>query len=239
MARFLGDEYKIKLSSKTAEKIPFYTDLGFEAYVLNEDEQGWLNDLLECDYLFINFPPSKFDNYIKFLSAIYAHPKIKSVKKIIFISSTSVYPSQNGLYTEECKIDMPTSQIVYDAELTAMQGGGVIFRCAGLMGDDRIAGKYFAGKTVNDGGAKVNHVHMYDVLRATKFVLDNDISGVFNLCADEHPTKKELYSHNAKRFLFAAPVFETTNKNSDRIIDGTKIKRLEFQYEHVDPMLFV
>ena len=78
-----------------------YEDEGLSSYVLNEDNLDSLEQLLETNYLFINFPPSKFDDYISFLSKIYNHKSIKNIQKIIFISSTSIYPNIQGLFDEE------------------------------------------------------------------------------------------------------------------------------------------
>ena len=71
LAKSLQNKYTIKVSSRTKEKIPFYKNFGFETYLFDEKNTSNLEILLECDYLFINFPPSKFENYIQFLDIIY------------------------------------------------------------------------------------------------------------------------------------------------------------------------
>lgn len=238
LAKFLQNDYKIKISSKTDEKISFYSSFGFDPYVLNESCYDNLDELLKCEYLFINFPPSKFNDYLYFLSKIYTNSHIKNIKKIIFISSTSIYPSNDGIYFEDSAITTPSSQIVYDAEKLAKEKSDVIFRCVGLMGDDRVAGKHFANKTIYDGGSKINHVHRLDVLRATEFILKFDINGIFNLCAKHHPSKKDLYTLNSAKFNFKKPVFIDSNSNANRVIDGSKIETLGFKYQFNSPLAF-
>lgn len=238
LAKFLQNDYKIKISSRTDEKLAFYKSFNFKPYILNEENYSNLDELLECNYLFVNFPPSKFINYLDFLSKIYTHKSISNIEKIIFISSTSIYPSDDGIYFEDCTLTNPTSQIVFDAEQLTNKNNNITFRCAGLIGDDRIAGKYFANKTIYDGNSPVNHIHKLDVLRATKFVIEFNINGIFNLCAKSHPTKKDLYLANSAKFGFDKPIFIKDSKNKTRIIDGSKIEEFGFKYQFNSPLTF-
>lgn len=93
LAKVLKNDYLIKVSSRNEEKIKMYEEEGLSSYILNENNLNFLDELLDTDYLFINYPPSKFDNYLVFLNKIYTHNRIKDIEKIIFISSTSIYPN--------------------------------------------------------------------------------------------------------------------------------------------------
>ena len=84
LARILKESYKIKVSSRNEEKLELYRKEGFSPYILNEEKFDFLDNLLDTEYLFINFPPSKFYNYLFFLNKIYNHEKLKDIKKIIF-----------------------------------------------------------------------------------------------------------------------------------------------------------
>ena len=64
LAKSFKDLYKIKVSSRNEEKLKIYEDEGLSSYVLNENHLESLDELLDTDYLFINFPPSKFDDYL-------------------------------------------------------------------------------------------------------------------------------------------------------------------------------
>ena len=228
LAKTLKNDFNIKVSSRTEEKISFYEDLGFETYILNEHNTKDLSKLLNCDYLFINYPPSKFEDYLKFLEKIYSNKMIQNIKSIIFVSSTSIYPKEDGVYTEESKIIVPSSQKVFDAENFVNSYTKVIFRCSGLIGGTRVAGRRLANKEVKDSNSKINYIHRDDIISATKFVIENDINGVFNLCAPLHPTKKEVYSKNSKKYGFETPIFLNTIKK-DRVVDGNKNHKTWFQ----------
>jgi len=238
LAKNFKNEYEVLISSRTIEKIEFYEKENLKAFVFNETNLDNLDNLLDVNYLFINFPPSKFDDYIGFLSKIYENPKIKNIEKIIFISSTSIYPNEDGIFIEDIKITNSVSKKVFDAEELVKNKSDVIFRCAGLMGDTRVAGKYFSGKEIDSGKVRVNHIHRDDIIEATKFVIKNDISGIFNLCAKEHPTRKELYDFTCEKFGFEKPIYIKDEKYKNRIIDGSKIETLGFEYKYPNPLTF-
>lgn len=236
LANKLKNDFNVKVSIRTNEKKEEYINEGLDPYLLNEDYLGSLDELLECDYLFINFPPSKFNNYLEFLNNIYSHKKISKIKKLIFVSSTSIYPNEQTIFNEDFPLKNPISQKVYEAEELIRNRNNVVFRCAGLMAYDRIAGKYFAGKTLDSEDVKVNYVHRDDVISATLFVIENDINGIFNLCGSFHPSRKEVYLLNAKKYNFEKPVFENKKEYKNRIIDGSKIERLGFEYKYPNPL---
>ena len=68
LAKKFKNDYKVKVSSRSEEKMKMYKDEGLFAYILNENNLEFLDQLLETDYLFINFPPSKFEDYLTFLN---------------------------------------------------------------------------------------------------------------------------------------------------------------------------
>ena len=232
LALDLKQKYKIKVSSRTAEKIKIYEDEGLASYILNEDNLDSLEQLLETNYLFINFPPSKFNDYVSFLSKIYNHKSIKNIQKIIFISSTSIYPNIQGLFDEEYEIKESSSKLVFEAENLIKEKSDVIFRVAGLVGGSRYFGKRSANKVVEYPKTPINFVHRNDVIEATKFVIENDINGIFNLCSKNHPTKEEIYSFNSKKYDFEKPIFLDNKEFLNRLIDGSKIEKLGFIYKY-------
>lgn len=232
LAISLKQKYKIKVSSRTAEKIKIYEDEGLASYILNEDNLDSLEQLLETNYLFINFPPSKFNDYVSFLSKIYNHKSIQNIEKIIFISSTSIYPNIEGLFNEEYQIKDSSNNLVFESEKLVKEKSDVIFRVAGLVGGSRYFGKRSANKVVEYPKTPINFVHRNDVIEATKFVIENNINGIFNLCSKEHPTKEEIYSFNSKKYDFEKPIFLDNKEFLNRLIDGSKIEKLGFTYKY-------
>lgn len=229
-------KYHVKVSIKDEKNKEDLISKGLVPYLLNENDFTNLDTLLDTDYLFINFPPSKFCNYLGFLEKIYSNKKISFIKKIIFISSTSIYPNTNSILTEDSLLETSISKNVFDAEMLINKQTDVIFRCSGLMGANRIAGKYFANRSLDSEDVKVNYVHRDDVIEATKFIIKNDLEGVFNLCSKEHPTRKEIYLHNAKKYNFEEPIFENKKSYKNRVVDGSKIEEKGFKYKYPNPL---
>ena len=236
LALSLKDSYNVKVSIRENSQKDKLINEGLDPYLLNESAFQNIDTLLETDYLFINFPPSKFENYLIFLDKIYNNKKIKQIKKIIFISSTSIYPNENNSFDESFFIEEPISKKVFESEELIKDKTDVIFRCSGLMGYNRIAGKYFAGKSLDSEDVKVNYVHRDDVISATLFIIKKDINGIFNLCSSFHPTRKEVYLKNAKELNFIEPKFENKKEYKNRIIDGRKIESLGFRYKYPNPL---
>ena len=238
LAHQLKNQFKIKVSARNEEKSKFFENFGFSSFVLNEYDFSFLDELLDTDYLFINYPPSKFDDYLGFLDRIYKHKNIKNIEKIIFISSTSIYPNIEGNFDENYQIIDSSSKIVYDAEKLIESRSNIIFRVSGLVGENRYFGKRSANKIVEFPNSLINFVHRNDVINATKFVIENDINGTFNLCSKQHPTKKEIYTYNSKKYDFATPIFLDNDFYLNRIIDGSKIEQLGFEYKYNDVFTF-
>lgn len=239
LAHVLKDHYSIKLAARNEEARCMHADLGFDAYVLTEGVYDNLDALLSCEYLFINYPPSKFNDYLHFIQRLSLHPAFSTIEKIFFVSSSSVYPKDSGVYDENSEIASSSNPLYYEAEKSLHGKAHVIFRCAGLMGVGRIAAKYASNKPVTDAKSRVNHVHRSDVIRAVIFAIEHELEGIFNLCAPLHPTKEELYVYQCEQCQFIPPHFEDSGAPLQRIIDGRKLESLGFEYSRENPLEFI
>jgi len=240
LSHVLKDHYSIKLAARNEETRCMHTDLGFESYVLTEglyDDN--LDALLSCDYLFINYPPSKFNDYLQFISMLSEHSAFLTLEKVYFVSSTSIYPKTPGVYAENSEIASSSNPLYYEAEKSLHGKAHIIFRCAGLMGAGRIAAKYSSSEPITDGKSRVNHVHRIDVIRAVLFALEQNLEGIFNLCAPLHPTKEEVYTFQCEQCHLVSPRYVDTVEPLQRIIDGRKLESLGFEYLRKNPLEFI
>lgn len=239
LAKTLKDQFTIKLSARNELIQKAHTELGFESYVLTEGIYHNLDALFSCDYLFINYPPSKFKDYLQFINTLSQHPRFSTIEKVFFVSSSSVYPKASGMYDEKSEIVSSSNPLYYEAETSLHGKVHIIFRCAGLMGADRIAAKYYTNKRVTDGKSRVNHIHRIDVIRAVLFTIDKNLEGIFNLCAPKHPTKEEVFLYQCEQCHLAPPEFIDNLECTQRIIDGSKLEYLGFEYQFKNPMEFI
>ena len=153
-----------------------------------------------CDVLIIAIPPS--DEYLDVIEDAYFSLSLNEAldTQVIFLSSTSFYNGNKSIVESEAlaKIKDPDT---------------VILRLGGLMGYDRIAGKYTEEKTVED--TPTNYVHRDDVVGVIERVMETRIKDkIFNVVAPKQTTKKEIYTQNSKLFGFKETHFsENIGKN--------------------------
>jgi len=235
-------DYTVKGSTTTADKLAVLKQNGIIPFLLDSTKESSLDNILLCDILIILIPPKNSDSYLSFLQLLSKHKKIQTIKQMFFISSTSVYPNIQKDLTENEIINYENSskKVVFEAEqiFLNMQYDVVILRCAGLMGYNRIAGKYFANKTLTCKNERVNYVHKDDVINIIKLLIKKNISrGIYNLCSPIHPTKEEVYLLNAKKYNFAKPIFKNSSANKNRIINTIKvIEELGYTYKYTNPL---
>lgn len=253
--KLLGQGYFVKGSTTTAAKLPLLAAAGLEPYLLRAhaqlDADDWIS-FLRSDVIFLNLPPGRRDpqvvtSYpatIKALSQIIQahHP----LPRIIFASSTSVYGDHGQIATEYDALEPTTSsgQALVAAEQILQAAAPehlTILRFAGLVGPERPAGRFFAGKNDLPGGdSPVNLVHQEDCLGIIAAVLAQNAWGqVFNVCADAHPRKGDFYPQQALRQGYPPPSFSPGQPESWKIISNERCKKiLHYRFNHPDPQYF-
>jgi len=175
---WLGRPLKEKLEEGGDEVNCLCRDVGMDSLV----------GFYACDVLIIAIPPS--DEYLDAIEDAYFSIALDEAinTQVIFLSSTSFYEDKK--------------MVVEAEELAKIKDEDtVILRLGGLMGYDRIAGKYTSGKTIEDG--PTNYVHRNDVIGIIEKVIEKKIKNkIFNVVAPVQSTKKEIFTQNAKQFEF-------------------------------------
>ena len=162
------------------------------------------------DVMVVAIPPR--GEYLETLTQLLSF--LPSSTQLILLSSTSVYTQTEGVVREADiqEIKEPTLMLQAERLVVSLRSDVVILRLAGLMGYERIAGKYTAGKT-KAHDAPVNYIHRDDVVSVIKLCIDNDTRAeIFNVVAPSHPTQSEVYMQNAEAFGW-----EETYFNSDEV----------------------
>ncbi|HFU76401.1 MAG TPA: hypothetical protein ENK66_09170 [Arcobacter sp.] len=177
-----------------------------------------------CDVLVIAIPPS--DEYLDVIEDAYFSLALNEAlsTQVILLSSTSFYDGK---------------KIIVEAEELAKikDEETVILRLGGLMGYDRIAGKYTAGKTIEDGGT--NYIHRDDVVGIIQSVIDKGIRGkILNVVAPKQSTKKEIYTKNSEVFNFEKTFF-SENISKDKNLNAKGVETLlNYTFKKPDVMGF-
>lgn len=173
------------------------------------------------------------DNYLQsiknFLSRI--NPKAS----IILTSSTSVYKEFDKEVNEETKINQTGLQKEAEDLVLQNRDDVLILRLGGLMGEDRIAGKWKSISSFTD--SPVNYIHQEDILAIISKLINKKIrSGIYNLVAPQHPLRSEVHKKNSEDFGFKLGTFK---EYSHRIVNGNKvIKTLDYEFIYPNPLKF-
>lgn len=251
--------YHVKGSTTTPEKLGTLAEAGIEPYLLRLDSdpgsgpgQAVQDDdaagFFEADVLFLNIPPGRRDPdvRVKFgvrIEAVQQRLREAPVGHVVFASSTSVYPNLNRVVVEEDAGDPPTASgqaLVEAEEVLRSDGrfGATVVRFAGLYGYSRQPGRFLAGKEVQGGSAPVNLIHRDDSVAIVAAIIERDVRGeVFNACADEHPTRRALYTQKARQLGLEPPTFQDDEPVPFKIVSNAKLKRhLGYAFRHPDPM---
>jgi nucleoside-diphosphate-sugar epimerase len=164
-------------------------------------------------------------------------------KKIILMSSTSVYQQVHG----ECKEtdhltvqELGNMQLSIANSLINMFPNSVLLRLAGLVGPNRHPAKFLAGKkNVGNPDQFVNLVHQQDIIHIIEECIEQDFIGVLNVCSSIHYTRKEFYTKVCEKAKLIVPEFTEGNTEPIRFVSNEKSKRiLKYTYIYDDLLAY-
>jgi nucleoside-diphosphate-sugar epimerase len=244
--------YSVKGSTTDLDKIALLKDKGILPYQIaisdTEIKANYIAGFLDSDILIINFPPKRRPDIVDFHTAQFQLliPKIieSSIKQVLFVSSTSVYPDTNEIVTEkETRIPEKESGkallIVEKMLLEQKRFNTTIVRFSGLIGYDRMPGRFLAGKKeVQNGEAPINVIHQDDCIAIIESIIEKEIWGeIFNASTDIHPKRSNYYELAAEKIGLEKPTFTPTENLCYKIINSDKLKaKLDYQFKYPNPL---
>lgn len=233
-------------STTSENKLSILKDAGINPFLItleSESVSEIINDFLaESEILIVDIPPKlrgnntdtsdstrkvfveKIENLIPFIAK-------STIKKVLFVSSTSVYGDENDLITEETTPNPETESgkqlLLAEAVLQKNKNfQTTILRFGGLIGDDRHPVKFLAGKeNLENPDAPVNLIHQIDCINIIEeIMLQSKWNEVFNAVAPFHPSRSAYYTQKAKEQNLTLPKFSTEKSNIKKIISSDKIE---------------
>lgn len=240
--------HSIKGSTTSSERLKLLSLEGIEAFRLTVSPKGITGDmkrfLAETDLLIVNIPPGlRRDPEKDFVGGIDSLAKAidaAAVKKLIFVSSTSVYEDTLKIpeYTEA---DEPNgtspaaTQLIRTEKLLMNRSFSTcVLRFGGLIGEDRHPVKYLAGrKDLSDASAPVNLIHQKDCIGVIlQLVEAKGTAGVFNAVYPGHPSKKEYYSSKAREIDLPLPEFDEMKPSTGKIVRSVRmVEELGYEFK--------
>ena len=225
-------------TTTSEDKMPILQTVGITPYRISISEKGITGPITtllgNAETLIINIPPklrgSNPENYIKKMEHLCGALKKSKVKKVVFVSSTSVYGNDQGVITDDI-LPKPTTasgkQLLASEKLFSALPNieTTIIRFGGLIGKDRHPITMLSGKTgLRNGNHPVNLIHLEDCIGIIKSILKKQWWGeIFNAAFPLHPSKKEYYQQIAKQKGLIPPEYDENSRLSGKIIEPSRL----------------
>lgn len=214
-------------------------EVGIETSVCKIGDEGFpVEALIEFnpDILIIAYPlgARKMNGaeHINHINWIKMNLNFPNLTQVILTSSTSVYPDGYGEVDELC-IHRPVGaglrQLEYEEGLRSVfREKLTILRLAGLVGEGRNPAHFLAGKTnLSNSNSPVNLVHQLDVVSFIRDVIEQKRQNeIYNVCGDEHPTRRQYFTEKAEQCGVDAPTFSRISSTQSKIVSNTKGKNI-------------
>ena len=204
------------------------------------------NSFFNTDVLIIGIPPSRSDcvedSYPQKIAQVIKKIEEIGIKKVVFISSTSVYEAQNKEVREgeEGSPEKASGRALLTAEemlLLTKAFKTTVLRFGGLIGYDRNPASFVKNKSEVSGATPVNLIHRDDCINIITHILENEIWGeVFNAACPEHPSKEDFYGKAASISELPTPKFISEPENYKIVNSEKLIKRLDYRFVYNSPM---
>ncbi|MCW5518272.1 SDR family oxidoreductase [Aureitalea sp. L0-47] len=241
--------YTIKGSVTSENKAAALRRSGYHTITMVLTESGIngpIDLLLEnSDYLVIMVPPGlrrrSGSDFVLKMSYLLSAIEASEVKKVILVSSTSVYGDAQGKVTEK-DIPKPETQAgkqLFQVEqlfFTSEKIEATIIRFGGLFGGSRQPVRYLAGrKDLINGNAPVNLIHRLDCVGILAEIIKQEAFGhIFNAVMPSHPKKREYYRSVAVKLGLTPPEYSDTNSEETfKQVDSINLGGvLSYKFKH-------
>jgi nucleoside-diphosphate-sugar epimerase len=246
---FLEKGFSVKGSVTSTEKFGMLSDAEILPYrIVLSDTEVILDepDFFKCDVLVISIPPRRIDGIEQIFPSQIRRliPFIlkSGIQKVIFISSTSVYPDKNQLAREEDLLvpDKASGRALVIAENLLKEQSGfetTIVRFGGLIGADRNPARFLLKSPQPIANAPVNLIHQDDCIGILLAIVEQELWGeTLNACCPEHPMRKDFYEKAAFLSGLPAPVISEELAGFKTIDSSKLIRLLNYQFIYPSPM---
>ena len=234
---FQRQSFSVKASTRTSNRLNQLREIGAIPYLVDIDNlSGDIQALLDCDVLIVNITSKNIPGYIELIR----HIEASTVRRVLFVSSSSVYPNTNDIVRESDGVENENSPL-YRIERLFMSNPyfqTTVVRMAGLIGPSRHPGRFFKNdKPVEQPDSPVNLIHQTDCVNIIGRIIEQKAwDEVFNACAGSHPTKRDFYGRAKQSLGQPPPNFVKSDEPVFKIVNNQKLRRVlnyEFVYDEL------
>lgn len=231
--------FSVNGSTTSVQKISVLKSVGINPFLLTLEGTAIAGEieafLGDSTILIVNIPPKlradNGENFVNKISFLIPFLEESTIKKVLFISSTSVYSDENNLVTEETPPSPDTEsgkQLVQTEQLLQSNKHfkTTVLRFSGLIGDDRHPVKFLAGReNLANPLAPINLIHQQDCIAIILKIIEKDSwNETFNAAAPYHPTREDYYTQQSLKWNLALPKFNHSIPSLGKTISSTKIE---------------
>jgi len=249
--RLLEQDHFVRGSTTTKDKIPLLEQSGIEPYFLQLDPRINGDDVtsfFNVDTVVLNIPPPRVSDRITVMQQqadeLISYLNASPVRRLVMVSSTGVYASKRQDADETDphppETDNGRGLVAMETMLSeGLQASVAVVRMAGLFGPERDPGRFLAGREVSGNGQEpVNMIHLADAVGVITALIDQpDLTGAYNACAREHPTREAFYRKASEQAGLAAPVFTDSEPGPWKRIISEKIRAATgYGFVYDDPL---
>lgn len=247
----------VKGSTTSEAKLDQFAGAGIDGYLMPLNPEAGLDlsisdPFFDSDIIVIAIPPRMSQNvagnYSAQMRMVAGAIRQSPAKEVVFVSSTGVYRDLSQTAVEP---DVQLPEHSAQPEMVAAENAiaalrpektVTILRLSGLLGYDRIPGKYVQGqKDMTTGDIPVNYIHRDDAAGIIQAIIQQGIQNeTFNITAPFHPTRSEVYVDSCAQFGWEAPTFRIPEQHpAFKLISGNKFeKAYRYEFKYPDPLLF-
>lgn len=246
--KLLKNNFSVNGSTTSESKLSALENAEIKSFQISISEDKIDGDIItfleNSEILIVDFPPKlrgeNSENYVAKIKNLIPFIEKSSLKKVIFVSSTSVY-ADDELISEFNENNKPQPDSESGKQLLEVENliqnnsnfKTTIVRFGGLFGEDRHPIKFLSGrKNLENPESPINLIHQKDCIGIIEAILRQaqnhsyKWNETFNAVMPFHLSRKEYYTQKAKDLNLPLPEFDESKISVGKIIKSLKIESL-------------
>lgn len=248
--KLISHHFTVSGSTTSELKLDTLKHHGIQPFLIQVTQENISGNIAaflnNSDVLIIDIPPKlrgeNKENFVQKINNCIPYIENSQVKKLIFISSTSVFDDDNATITDA---SIPNSlsevglQLIQVEQLlqTNKNFDTTIIRFGGLVGHDRHPIKMLAGRNnIENPKAPINLIHQEDCIEIIiKVIEQNQWNTAFNAASPHHPNREDYYQKQALSLNLPLPNFDHTKPSVGKTIDSSFVSNvLKHQFTWIE-----
>lgn len=234
----LKSGFSVKGSTTSAQKLILLQENNIHGFLITLDEAkvgGDIAAFLQSDILIIDIPPklrvNLSENFVRKIELLIPFIEKSTIKKVLFVSSTSVFADHQGLVDENSlpEPDSESGRQLLESEKLLQQSSRfktTVLRFGGLIGADRHPAYFLSGRQVAFPNAPINLIHLEDCIGIVKHILLHRLWGkTIHGVSPFHPSKELYYTEIVQQLGLPKIKFNRDFENiQHKTVDSINLK---------------